>query len=735
MVDFQHKKILSDVSPENFIGRTGEIEALLQRARNGKAGGLLLLSAPALGAPELLRQTYDQLFFEKDIIPFYFSIKKSDQTAYQTALRFLQTFLRQTVAFRRQDTKILDSSPDICELSQLALPSDGYWIDRLVETCQNESKLNNERAFIRNCLSAPLRAAARGSLSFVMIDNLHETAHFSDEFDFIGELTEIYASSEIPFVFAGRRRFSFGELQGKLETFEIKPLSFDDAGLLAENLAEEFGVKINEQTRDLIAVQFDGKPAFIRFLFQTAAENKVGLNSFQQVEKIYAEEVFGDRIAKFYDRIIEEIAPGAETQKNILGLLFNALTLEKEKTPVESWQKRVNLSEEEFYRAINLLNTHEIIRLTSNQIEPMEENRVLNDYLRGRFRLEVGAENRAPVVGEMLSEFLKRAPQMMARFYRKSSAIGLRELLSVFDCQEIPVSLLDYAAFRDKLKGAPNDEILKSVESEAGKIKLPQIVYTAHTAAFYPLVEQVTEKERSAVALGFAECTYTDEDEIVWIAAEIDAKLEASREVTEFWCDRLEMVALMCSFLRYKLWLVAPEGFAPEAVEILRQRNAFGSSKKQVELLTKFLNAEETVSEQVKPNEYEMVVPMGDDTELIAAQALEEVALRHNFPRKTINQIKTALVEACINAAEHSLSPDRKLYQKFRVENDKITVTVSNRGLRLSDKKAREVKPQEGKRGWGYQLMNTLMDEVKLEQTDDGARITMTKYLTRPEKR
>jgi serine/threonine-protein kinase RsbW len=96
---------------------------------------------------------------------------------------------------------------------------------------------------------------------------------------------------------------------------------------------------------------------------------------------------------------------------------------------------------------------------------------------------------------------------------------------------------------------------------------------------------------------------------------------------------------------------------------------------------------------------------------------------------KAINQIKTALVEACINATEHSLSPDRKIYQKFSVEADKIIVTISNRGLRLTDVKIEEIKPEAGRRGWGLKLMKTLMDEVKIEQVDDGTRTSMTKYL------
>jgi serine/threonine-protein kinase RsbW len=136
--------------------------------------------------------------------------------------------------------------------------------------------------------------------------------------------------------------------------------------------------------------------------------------------------------------------------------------------------------------------------------------------------------------------------------------------------------------------------------------------------------------------------------------------------------------------------------------------------------------------------EYEMVIPVGDDTELIAAHALEEIARRHKFPPRSINQLKTALVEACINAAEHGLAPDRKIHQRFIVSDDKITISISNRGLRLTDKMAqhdeREAQPvkiesPDTRRGWGLNLIRGLMDDVRVEPVDDGTRITMTKFL------
>lgn len=730
-------KILSQLEAKDFIGRCDQLEELLNHAKKeGKPKGLLILSAPFMGLTELYCQTYDRLFQEQgEIIPVYFSFSNNDQTAEQIARRFLQTFLLQVVAFRRNAADLLNSAPDICEISELAVPADGYWIDRLVSACEINSHLKDKRAFVKQCFSALLRAKSQGANIFVMFDNFQHVENIKGEINLLDELKEIFERSTIPFVFGGRRRYVLNAIHSgnsklqKVDVMRLEPLSEGDSILLVSHLSEQNEVGINPQTTDLITQQFDGNASLISSIFHSAKSANEEIDSFQKLEQLYVDSVFGGRISKFYDTLFAEITTNFETRKKIIDLLAN----EEGKTPIETWRNRLNLSEEDFQRIIELLHIHEIIQLNAGLIEFSSENEILRDYLEARYRLEVVGETRALVVGNLLARSLKRAPQTMTRFYRRSTAIGLRELLSVFDCQTVPASLLDYSIFKEKHKGAEADQILAEIEKEKTKVHLPQIVYTANCSAFYPAINQFTEDNRAAVALGFETGNYLDENEIVWIAAEVDSKLEATAELAEFWCDRLEMVALMCNFINYNLWLITPEGFSPEALAVLKQRRAYGSSRHQLDFLVKHLHAENIVKEPLKANEYEMIVPMGDDTEMIAAHAVEEIARRHDFQPRAINQIKTALVEACINASEHSLSPDRKIYQKFTVEDDKIIITISNRGVKIPPKKqaesTTEIEPNEGRRGWGLKLMRNLMDEVKFEQVDDGTRISMVKYL------
>ncbi len=730
------EKILATVEASDFVGRRVELDALRQHAdgTSKSSNGLWLLSPPGGGASELLRQTYDALYREPaNTIPIYFAVGESDGTAKACARRFLDVFTAQTNAFQRRYSDGADETTAINEIAECRATHSDLAEDSAANRVFDDEEPTGDRAFVRDCLSAPLRHKASGAKFFVMIDDLHSAAYQTGEINFVEELKDVYAAAELRFVLAGRRRFLYEAARtgntrlSDAEVLRLEPPNFAEAGLLAENLARRLNIKINEQARDLIARKFDGRPIFIKFLLQAASAARLDLDGFGKVEKVYTDEIFGGAIARFYDAALRRAAPRAETQKIFVKLIGQSLTGDGGKMPLEAWRGATDLNEADFYRVMSLLNISEIVRVSSNQVEAMRENETLNDYLTARFRLEIAAENRALVVGETLAAFLKRAPRTMAKFYRERSAIGLRELLSAFDNQETPLALIDYSAFAP-YKGLPTAEIPADFDG-AETIRLPQIVYTAHTSAFYPPLGSVTDTARSAVALGFAHSEYTDANETVWLAAEVDSKLEASRETAEFWCDRLEMVALVCNFKNYQLWLVAPEGFAPEASEVLRERNAYGSSRRQIERLVKFLKVESIVGEKKGAQEYEIVIPMGDDTELIAAHAVEEIAKRHSFSPKAINQIKTALVEACINATEHSLSPDRKIYQKFSFEANKLVVTISNRGLRFDGQPAAEITPDEGRRGWGLKLMKSLMDEVKFEQVDDGTRISMTKYL------
>jgi serine/threonine-protein kinase RsbW len=171
----------------------------------------------------------------------------------------------------------------------------------------------------------------------------------------------------------------------------------------------------------------------------------------------------------------------------------------------------------------------------------------------------------------------------------------------------------------------------------------------------------------------------------------------------------------------------------------MKRHGVLTSSRQQVELLLQRIGAAQT-SSMTRPaeatDEFLVVVPMGEDNELLAASTVEQIARRLSFRPEAINQIKTAIVEACINASEHSFSPDRKIYQRFRVEDDRLVITISSRGIvptnlgtGTNNQNHDAANVGEERRGWGLKLIRSLMDEVEFERVDEGTRLRMTKYL------
>ena len=521
-----------------------------------------------------------------------------------------------------------------------------------------------------------------------------------------------------------------------LRKLHLDSLKESDARALVESLAQRHGVALSEETRDLAVQQLEASPYLITSIVEAAAAAGSSLSSFRDFQSLYVDELLGGRVGRRLNGVLAELAPSPPLRRNLLRVLHESASVAGGKSPVEVWMKRLGADVVEFERMMRLAHVHELASFHATFIETTP-GPVWRDFLNVSYRLQVAVEPRALVVADTLVEMLKRAPRTMARHYRRESALNLRGLMSRFNFEEVPASLLHYDRFARMYRGVVREEVQSGLETETDSVRLPQIVHAASCASFHPPMLQFCDEERCSVAHGLEASAYAEAEEVVWMAAEVESKLEAGRALTELWLDRLEQVAQACGFGRVRLWLVSREGFSAEAAELLNERDAFGSCREQLELLAARLNRA-GASGEASADEFAMELPMGEDTELIAAHTVEQIARRMEFQPEAINQIKTALVEACINAAEHSLSPERKIYNRFRVEDDRLVITVSSRGLPAPANSPENGSSPDrngsdagvkGRRGWGLKLIRTLMDDVEFERVDDGTRLRMTKYL------
>ena len=125
----------------------------------------------------------------------------------------------------------------------------------------------------------------------------------------------------------------------------------------------------------------------------------------------------------------------------------------------------------------------------------------------------------------------------------------------------------------------------------------------------------------------------------------------------------------------------------------------------------------------------ELHVPSVLGCEKVAMDFAASVAAAMNFPADRVEDLKTAVAEACTNAIEHGNKMDSstKVGVTLTVVDGRLQVDVQDEGRGVGvvptpdiDKK---MAGEGDRRGWGIFLINSLMDEVTFESTPEGKNV------------
>ena len=128
----------------------------------------------------------------------------------------------------------------------------------------------------------------------------------------------------------------------------------------------------------------------------------------------------------------------------------------------------------------------------------------------------------------------------------------------------------------------------------------------------------------------------------------------------------------------------------------------------------------------------ELKLPIIANMELVAVQTAELVARHMDLSEDKAAEISMALIEACINAFEHSQAQNN-VFIHFILEENSLVIKVIDQGIGFDKAKVEipaienKLGTDERKRGWGLQLIQELMDSVEFESGKDGTTVTMTK--------
>ncbi len=118
--------------------------------------------------------------------------------------------------------------------------------------------------------------------------------------------------------------------------------------------------------------------------------------------------------------------------------------------------------------------------------------------------------------------------------------------------------------------------------------------------------------------------------------------------------------------------------------------------------------------------------------ELRAAEAVDTVGLGLGFSRDTLDEIKLAVVEACLNALEYGSGSVEVEVAAHGGRRPWIEVRVTDHGPGFDPERvprphlARSLHDRR-KRGWGLELIRCLMDRVEISSRPGETLIRMVR--------
>jgi len=135
--------------------------------------------------------------------------------------------------------------------------------------------------------------------------------------------------------------------------------------------------------------------------------------------------------------------------------------------------------------------------------------------------------------------------------------------------------------------------------------------------------------------------------------------------------------------------------------------------------------------------EVTLALPMVPEMEIEASKTATAIAESIRMSPDRIDEVRMAVVEACINALEHSHASDEKVVVTFEVlgerDPEKLRITVQDKGGGFSPEEIEEpditkkIKGVGPPRGWGLKIMRGLMDEVEIRSGPGGTTVVMSK--------
>ncbi len=328
------------VPVEYFFNRENELhylKGLSELKKNALGGDVFLEGARGMGKTELLKQLYRLLYWEDNVVPFYYSIKTANLKGEYFAKDYFSAFIRQYISFVKKEPSIAQNSAEPFERLMPAVSSLGlYWLIDCIEDFQTHVNKNDFYWQIVAAISAPVIAAQKsGKPVIVMLDDfdaaasLYETS-LGDAHGLISLFRESMQNSLCPHVMTGSAGaletiFTDHSLIGMTEQMRLGPLPEDVAAeLFGAHLAN---LKITPppvgEAKFLSVLK--GNPLYIRNLAKAASKMRKKELHEKDLIECYSFEVSDGETAFYWSSVLSRYMKTPAQRKATLKLLMHSV--------------------------------------------------------------------------------------------------------------------------------------------------------------------------------------------------------------------------------------------------------------------------------------------------------------------------------------------------------------------------------------------------------------------------